>query len=160
MTPGHSLQDCKSFSWALRDQNGHTISLWTSLNHVYIPPPPPSHSHSMSFAYSQNSESGKGSRCWRGGWRRRDLCSGPSGSPCLEVRDNNRKNCVLWCWGKKSVPDAGEESVQEISKGQEKTATVFPGYGHFSIKIFFEIILDWEKISKAVHKAWGSLVVS
>lgn len=59
----------------------------------------------------------------RVGGGRSDLWSGPSGSSCLEVRDNNRKSCVLWCWGKKSVPDAGEECVQGVSKGQEKNAS-------------------------------------
>lgn len=44
--------------------------------------------------------------------------------------------------GKKSVPDAGEERIRGIAKGQEKTASVFPRHGHFSTKIFFEIILD------------------
>lgn len=68
-----------------------------------------------------------------------EVTCGSSGSSCLEVRDNNRKKCVL---GKKSVPDAGEERTRGIAKGQEKTATVFPRHGHFSTKIFFEIILD------------------
>lgn len=48
-------------------------------------------------------------------------------------------------WGagrKKKVFQTHEEHVQGITKGQEKMATVFPGHGHFSIKIFFEIILD------------------
>lgn len=49
---------------------------------------------------------------------------------------------MFWGAGEKSVPDAGEERVQGIVKRQEKMATIFPGHGHFSIKIYFEIILD------------------
>ena len=48
---------------------------------------------------------------------------------------------MFWGAREKSVPDAGEERVQGI-KGQERTATLFPGHGHFSIKIYFEIVLD------------------
>lgn len=35
-------------------------------------------------------------------------------------------------------------------------ATVLAGYGHFSIKIFLEIILDGEKIAKVMCKGLGT----